>query len=791
MNTQTWDERLDGEGLLADVAWLRRIARGLVGDATVGDDLAQEAWTKLIGKRRRPERLRPYLMGMVKKLALEQRRGARRRTRHEEAVAREGARADGADPARTLERIELQKGILDALSGLPETQREVLVLRYLDGLEPAEIAARLGTPAGTVRSQLKRGLDDLRRRLDEETPGGRERWLAALAPFAVDLPVALTAPALPAALLLVAMKITLVVAAAVLITVSLVTLLDHGDELVDPDPVLDRAAALELEVDGGEAIATTGAVAVDSGDGSFTSRRQAVPEAAPTTLRGRVVDRAGNRVADGRLGLALVPAGITTEQVYAGAVDLEEIEAIPVGRTRSDETGAFVFEGLELDPDRHALALNVEAPGYSDALLLLEHIPREEVRFVIDAVYADGILAGRSADEYGTPIEEFTVEILVRQERRKGEIVASRMEAITAHEFTSADGTFKLEVPIFVRSRGRFDVRVSAPGFRATSREFDSATYGAEGVTLFTLDTAGVLRGHIRGTAGEPIAGAQLRPTLQKREGKGIALVFGEREISDEQGNFRLGDLPPSTEPIGGGEERYWIQVEHPEYGSVRFGASELDLEAGEFVITMPPLTVLEGRVLGLADASGVSVRAAERDLVGQTGLGPAWKRGARVEDDGSFHFPDVPAGTLYLTVHRFLPDGGEWGGPWQTLSAVRMVTVGEGETNQVEFNVDGAGRLTGRFEIEGWEDDFVYSAILRVEGSGGALHSVTSGIGNGNRSFCLPNLTVPGRAALLRIHLSPELWLEHPLTPRAGDFELGTISARFEDFTGGAPADR
>lgn len=790
MNTRTWTERLDGEGLLADAAWLRRIARGLVGDAAIGDDLAQEAWTKLIGKRRRPERLRPYLVGMVKKLALEERRGARRRSRHEEMAAREatpeGARIDATDPTRTLERIELQKGILDALSGLPETQREVLVLCYLDGLEPAEIAARLGAPAGTVRSQLKRGLDALRRRLDEETPGGRERWLAALVPFTVE-----SSAALPAALLFVAMKITLAVAAVVLITVSLIALLDSGEELVDPAPATDRVAALEGEAEEGDATAATGAVVVDSGDGSFPSARQAVPKAAPTILRGRVVDRAGNRVADGDLGLHLVPAGITTEQVYSGVVDLEEIEGIRVGRTRSNEAGAFVFEEIDFDPDRHALALNVDATDYPDAILLLDHIPREEVRFVVDAVYTDGILAGRAADEFGTPIEEFTVEILVRQERMKDEIVASRMEPLTAHEITSADGTFEVEVPMLVRSRERFEVRVSAPGFRAVSREFDSATFGAEGFTLFTLDTAGVLRGHVRGTAGEPIADATLRATERKREGKGSLIVYGTRCTSDEHGNFRLQDLPPSTEPLAGGAERFWIMVEHPEYGGVRLRASELDRDAGELVITMPPRTVLEGRVLGLTDSTGVSVRAAERDLVGQIGTGPAWTSGAGVADDGSFLLPDVPAGSLYLTVRRFGSEKGEGGGPWQTLSAVHPVTVEEGETNRVELRIGDTGWLTGHVALEGWIEDANHTAVLFVAGNDGELRAVTSGLGNGDNRFCMPNLTVPGRAAELRIHLNPDLWVTHPLTPRSGDLDVGTVTARYEDFGSGSAGDR
>ncbi|GAA4509453.1 SigE family RNA polymerase sigma factor [Nonomuraea ferruginea] len=49
-----------------------------------------------------------------------------------------------------------------ALSGLPRKQRAVLVLRYYEQLDDAEIAKVLGVSRGTVRSQASRALDKLR-----------------------------------------------------------------------------------------------------------------------------------------------------------------------------------------------------------------------------------------------------------------------------------------------------------------------------------------------------------------------------------------------------------------------------------------------------------------------------------------------------------------------------------------------------------------------------------------------------------------------------------------------------
>lgn len=54
-------------------------------------------------------------------------------------------------------------GLLLALRSLPVGQRQVLVLRYYEGLSEAEIASVVGISTGTVKSRAARGLDALRR----------------------------------------------------------------------------------------------------------------------------------------------------------------------------------------------------------------------------------------------------------------------------------------------------------------------------------------------------------------------------------------------------------------------------------------------------------------------------------------------------------------------------------------------------------------------------------------------------------------------------------------------------
>jgi RNA polymerase sigma-70 factor (ECF subfamily) len=66
----------------------------------------------------------------------------------------EGASAKGPTPERVVERIELEERLSSALEGLPEVQREVVLLHDLEGWKHREIAERLGIPSGTVRSHL-------------------------------------------------------------------------------------------------------------------------------------------------------------------------------------------------------------------------------------------------------------------------------------------------------------------------------------------------------------------------------------------------------------------------------------------------------------------------------------------------------------------------------------------------------------------------------------------------------------------------------------------------------------
>jgi RNA polymerase sigma-70 factor, ECF subfamily len=84
--------------------------------------------------------------------------------RERPGVDRPAEEADG--PEQQAERRAEQEQLAAIVASLPERYRAAVVLRHVQGLSYAEIAAVLGQPAGTVKSNVHRGVAYLRAALD-------------------------------------------------------------------------------------------------------------------------------------------------------------------------------------------------------------------------------------------------------------------------------------------------------------------------------------------------------------------------------------------------------------------------------------------------------------------------------------------------------------------------------------------------------------------------------------------------------------------------------------------------
>jgi RNA polymerase sigma-70 factor (ECF subfamily) len=158
-----------GDALLACHAAIYRYARALSRDPVTADELVQEAYRKALAARRFPhppteENLRPWLFTIVRNhWHNERRRQKREADSGEEPVHEE-------TPEVVLHRRYLQSEVRDAIDSLPESSREVIVLREMENLSYAEIAALLDCPVGTVMSRLARARTLLRNRLARIAP---------------------------------------------------------------------------------------------------------------------------------------------------------------------------------------------------------------------------------------------------------------------------------------------------------------------------------------------------------------------------------------------------------------------------------------------------------------------------------------------------------------------------------------------------------------------------------------------------------------------------------------------
>ena len=131
---------------------------GLIRNRDDAEETAQEAflvgWQRL-PTLREPARVASWLFRIARNLALSRQRAARTAALETEPVDDTDCPGD--------ERIG---PLLQAITELSESHREVILRKHFSGLDGETIARQLGIAAGTVRSRLSRAYAELRRRIE-------------------------------------------------------------------------------------------------------------------------------------------------------------------------------------------------------------------------------------------------------------------------------------------------------------------------------------------------------------------------------------------------------------------------------------------------------------------------------------------------------------------------------------------------------------------------------------------------------------------------------------------------
>ena len=515
--------------LIGHAVWLRRLALALVGDAATADDVVQEAFVAALSRPPAGGRMpRTWLARVVRNAAKQSFRSQARRDRRE---AESSGPAPVPGPDETTERLDTERRLTDELARLDEPFRTTLMLRYYDGFAPAEIARRTGTPGGTVRWRLQRGLELLRERLDGRF-GERTAWCALLLPFARSQPPVVAGAAASTIVLSGALTMSALLKLGTTLACVLAIAIGLMMGGVLPDSLLPFAREAPLEV-AFRPLAPRDAVppevesiepTVDGG-----ARREAVPDvpsaavatpgsvAEPARVEARVVDSAG---------------------VPLAGVELRELDG-PGRVARSAADGRVVLL-LALDRSR-GVALEFRSPGYAS------HGERPvlaagEVAYLGTVVLEPGgVVSGRVLDAAGAAVDGARVTFAAASETRRaleGQRVQGGFASVPKTE-TDAQGRFEL----VGLDQGFVRVCAEAPDFLASFTppvevRAGQETYGIE-LRLDRLPRENLLRGIVLDPDGAPVTHARLEFRHESRS-TGTVSSGDRRAGADGRFEFRL-----------------------------------------------------------------------------------------------------------------------------------------------------------------------------------------------------------------------------------------------------------
>ena len=150
-----------------------RLCRLLLADRHEAEDVAQEVFTILLREWERPER--PMLWGAWLTRVTVNACHRRRRSRWwqwRKAAPEEFVEADFPSPQPSPEASaidgETRRRILGVYQQLSRRQREVFVLRHVEGWPSRDVAQALGLNDGTVKRHLFRATQAFRKAMGEE-----------------------------------------------------------------------------------------------------------------------------------------------------------------------------------------------------------------------------------------------------------------------------------------------------------------------------------------------------------------------------------------------------------------------------------------------------------------------------------------------------------------------------------------------------------------------------------------------------------------------------------------------
>lgn len=149
--------------------FLTKFAEGFVFDKHVSEDIVQNLFVSFWENSKRIKietSIKSYLYQSVKNRCLNYLRDLHVQDKNKLLYIEASLNSD--DPS-SWQEIDLTRKIQDAIDSLPPQMKELFKMKYLQGAKTKEIAEAKGISENTIKTQLQRAKEKLRKKLAEST----------------------------------------------------------------------------------------------------------------------------------------------------------------------------------------------------------------------------------------------------------------------------------------------------------------------------------------------------------------------------------------------------------------------------------------------------------------------------------------------------------------------------------------------------------------------------------------------------------------------------------------------
>jgi len=555
--------------LLDHAGWVQALAKRLARDAAEAEDLAQDTLTRALEHPPADGRpLRPWLGSVLGNVWRSRRRSAARRADHE---ARSAWRTSATHDEALLEQLEQQQALAVLVGKLPEPYRAVVIARYYNGESAAQIAKRKDVPAGSVRSQLARGLALLREDLLREH-GSPQRMQGVLL-LAAGPHLGWTVSSLLTGIATVktSTKLTALAAASIVTVGTLAGIALLEDPGVEPN---------------GEGGASPYALAAE--DESVVEPDKADDVEVDVVPRTELAEEAEPEPIIEEEEPAIIPAFMLARAVDGDGAPLEGAILRYTNERRgvfgaSDPSGPDGLMRVELDEGALmqwgegmiAIVVSVECPDRALHFLRASPVPEGEADIGDVILAPGGRVSGTVVDGEGRPVAG--ARVVMTDTELGADPEFARMKGpeestgwITAE--ARADGRFLVDFVPVGHNRGWAQKDGSAWGF-SDELEVRAGLETPEIVIEVEERAEDILAGHVFDDAGVPVEGASVHHANE------WGWISDEVFVkTDESGAFRLRPNQPGVQALVVTADGYGLTSEE----SIEPGTRDIRITLGK-----------------------------------------------------------------------------------------------------------------------------------------------------------------------------------------------------------------